>query len=80
MGGCSLQFDAPYGQALCRHVEHVSYTEEEVFIDAIAKDTTVFLMLTYQDAMQVDIELNGQVKPPRAMRIPTTLTRFPEQE
>ena len=80
----AFRFDAPYGQALS--VDHVEprllHRGEEVFIDAIAKGTTVFLTVDLSgDAMQVDIELNGQVNAtPRAMRIPTTLTRFPEQE
>ena len=80
----AFRFDAPYGQALS--VDHVEprllHQGEEVFIDTIAKGTTVFFTIDLSgDGLQVDIELNGQVDGvARAMRIPTTLTRFPEQE
>ena len=80
----AFRFDAPYGQALT--VDSVEprllHQGEEVFIDAIAKNTTVFLTVDLVgDATQVDVELNGQVEGvPRAMRIPFTLNRFAEEE
>lgn len=80
----AFRFDAPYGQALS--VDHVEprllHQGEEVFIDTVTKGTTVFLTIDLEgEATQVDIELNGQVDgTPRAMRIPTTLTRFDEEE
>ena len=83
-GIAAFRFDAPYGQALS--VDHVEprllHQGEEVFIDTIAKGTTIFLTIDLSgDATQVDIELNGHVEGvPRGMRIPTTLTRFTEAE
>ena len=80
----AFRFDAPYGQALS--VDHVEprllHQGEEVFIDTIAKRTTVFLTVDLTgDATQVDVELNGHVDGvPRGMRIPTALSRFDEEE
>ena len=80
----AFRFDAPYGQALT--VERVEprllHQGEEVFIDSIARGTTVFLTVDLAgDATQVDVELNGHVGgTPRAMRIPTALNRFVEEE
>ena len=80
----AFRFDAPYGQALT--VERVEprllHQGEEVFIDSIARGTTVFLTVDLAgDASQVDVELNGHVGgTPRAMRIPTALNRFVEEE
>ena len=80
----AFRFDAPYGQALT--VERVEprllLQGEEVFIDSIARGTTVFLTVDLAgDASQVDVELNGHVGgTPRAMRIPTALNRFVEEE
>ena len=80
----AFRFDAPYGQALS--VERVEprllHQGEEVFIDTIHKNTTLFLTVDLSgEATQVDIELNGQVQgTPRAMRIPTALNRFSEEE
>jgi hypothetical protein len=80
----AFRFDAPYGQALS--VDHVEprllHQGEEVFIDTVSKGTTIFLTIDLEgEATQVDIELNGQVDgAPRAMKIPTTLTRFDEEE
>ena len=80
----AFRFDAPYGQALS--VEHVEprllHQGEEVFVDTIAKGTTVFLTIDLAgEATQVDVELNGHVDGvPRGMRIPTALTRFGEEE
>ena len=80
----AFRFDAPYGQAL--NVERVEprllHQGEEVFIDTIHKNTTLFLTVDLSgEATQVDIELNGQVQgTPRAMRIPTALNRFSEEE
>jgi hypothetical protein len=80
----AFRFDAPYGQALS--VDHVEprllHQGEEVFIDTVTKGTTIFLTIDLEgEATQVDIELNGQVDGiPRAMRIPSTLTRFDEEE
>ena len=80
----AFRFDAPYGQALS--VDHVDprllHQGEEVFIDTIAKGTTIFLTIDLSgEATQVDVELNGQVNGvPRGMRIPTALTRFAEEE
>ena len=80
----AFRFDAPYGQALS--VDHVDprllHQGEEVFVDTIAKGTTIFLTIDLAgEATQVDIELNGHVDGvPRGMRIPTTLTRFEEEE
>ena len=80
----AFRFDAPYGQALT--VERVEprllHQGEEVFIDSVARGTTVFLTVDLAgDASQVDVELNGHVGgTPRAMRIPTALNRFVEEE
>ena len=80
----AFRFDAPYGQALS--VDHVDprllYQGEEVFVDTIAKGTTIFLTIDLAgEATQVDVELNGHVDGvPRGMRIPTALTRFEEEE
>ena len=80
----AFRFDAPYGQALS--VDHVDprllYQGEEVFVDTIAKGTTIFLTIDLTgEATQVDVELNGHVDGvPRGMRIPTALTRFDEEE
>lgn len=80
----AFRFDAPYGQALA--VDHVEprllHQGEEVFIDTVAKETTVFLTVDLLgDATQVDVELNGQVNGvPRGMRIPIALSRFQEEE
>ena len=80
----AFRFDAPYGQAL--KVDAVEprllHQGEEVFIDAVTKNTTVFLTVDLLgDATQVDVELNGQVEGvPRAMRIPSTVNRFTEEE
>ena len=80
----AIRFDAPYGQALSiDHVEpRLLHQGEEVFIDTVANQTTIFLTVDLAgDASQVDVELNGQVNAkPRAMRIPTTLSRFGEEE
>ena len=73
----AFRFDAPYGQALS--VEHVEprllYQGEEVFVDTIAKGTTIFLTVDLAgEATQVDVELNGHVDGvPRGMRIPTAI-------
>ncbi|MEC7112459.1 MAG: hypothetical protein VXW72_02890, partial [Candidatus Thermoplasmatota archaeon] len=83
-GIAAFRFDAPYGQALS--VEHVEprllHQGEEVFVDTIAKGTTIFLTVDLAgEATQVDVELNGHVDGvPRGMRIPTALTRFEEEE
>jgi hypothetical protein len=80
----AFRFDAPYGQALV--VDHVDprlvHQGEEVFVDTVAKGTTIFLTIDLAgEATQVDVELNGQVEGvPRGMRIPTALTRFNEEE
>ena len=80
----AFRFDAPYGQALI--VDHVEprllHQGEEVFVDTVAKGTTVFLTIDLSgEATQVDVELNGHVEGvPRGMRIPTALTRFSEEE
>ena len=80
----AFRFDAPYGQALT--VDSVEprllHQGEEVFIDTIAKNSTVFLTIDLVgDAIQVDVELNGQVEGvPRAMRIPSTVNRLKEEE
>lgn len=80
----AFRFDAPYGQALT--VDHVEprllHQGEEVFVDTVAKGTTVFLTIDLAgEATQVDVELNGHVEGvPRGMRIPTALTRFSEEE
>jgi len=80
----AFRFDAPYGQALS--VDHVDprllHRGEEVFVDTIAKGTTIFLTIDLTgEATQVDVELNGHVDGvPRGMRIPTALTRFDEEE
>ena len=80
----AFRFDAPYGQALS--VDHVEprllHQGEEVFVDTIAKGTTIFLTVDLAgEATQVDVELNGHVDGvPRGMRIPTALTRFEEEE
>ncbi len=80
----AFRFDAPYGQALT--VDSVEprllHQGEEVFIDTIAKNSTVFLTIDLVgDAIQVDVELNGQVEGvPRAMRIPSTVNRLNEEE
>ena len=80
----AFRFDAPYGQALT--VDSVEprllHQGEEVFIDTVAKNSTVFLTIDLVgDATQVDVELNGQVEGvPRAMRIPSTLNRLGEEE
>ena len=80
----AFRFDAPYGQALTvdRVEPRLLHQGEEVFIDSIARGTTVFLTVDLVgDATQVDIELNGHVGgTPRAMRIPTALNRFVEEE
>ena len=80
----AFRFDAPYGQALTvAHVDpRLLHQGEEVFVDTIAKGTTVFLTIDLAgEATQVDIELNGRVDGvPRGMRIPTALTRFDEEE
>ena len=80
----AFRFDAPYGQALS--VDHVAprllHQGEEVFVDTVAKGTTIFLTIDLAgEATQVDVELNGHVNgEPRGMRIPTALTRFEEEE
>ena len=80
----AFRFDAPYGQALSvNHVEpRLLHQGEEVFVDTVAKGTTVFLTVDLAgEATQVDVELNGHVDGvPRGMRIPTALTRFSEEE
>ena len=80
----AFRFDAPYGQALT--VDSVEprllHQGEEVFIDTIAKNSTIFFTIDLiGNATQVDVELNGQVEGvPRAMRIPSTLDRLSEEE
>ena len=60
----AFRFDAPYGQALSWIMLTLDllHQGEEVFIDTIAKGTTIFLTIDLSgEATQVDVELNGQV-------------------
>ena len=80
----AFRFDAPHGSAWnVTNVEpRLLHQGEEIFIDTIAKGTMIFLTVELTgDGNQVDIEINGHVDgKPRGMRIPTTLSRFSEEE